>query len=255
MSTNSETKIKKLLEIHRPDTVSLATWLERQGISRDLQKRYRKSGWLQSVGTGAVKRPADTVSWQGGLYALQKQANIPVHVGALTALTLQGLTHYVRLGPQTVNLFSPPKTNLPRWFRDYHWGIKLHHTQTAIMPSKMNLTTHDEKNFTIDISAPERAILECLYLTPKSFDLTECYQVMEGLATLRPGHIQELLERCTSIKVKRLFLYMATKAGHQWMNFLNVQKVELGSGNRSIVKGGTYIPEFKISVSRELASL
>jgi hypothetical protein len=76
---------------------------------------------------------------------------------------------------------------------------------------------------------------------------------MEGLTNLRPKNIQELLEQCSSIKVKRLFLYMAEKAGHQWMPFLNVQDLNLGKGARAIVRGGVYVSKYDISIPKALA--
>jgi hypothetical protein len=51
----------------------------------------------------------------GGLYALQMESHLAVHAGALTALALQGYSHYVRLGPETVFLFSKPRVILPAW--------------------------------------------------------------------------------------------------------------------------------------------
>jgi hypothetical protein len=75
---------------------------------------------------------------------------------------------------------------------------------------------------------------------------------MEGLTNLRPKKIQELLEQCSSIKVKRLFLYMAEKAGHQWMQFLNVPKLNLGKGARTIVRGGVYVSKYDISIPKAL---
>jgi hypothetical protein len=255
MSTQKEPKIRKLLEQHTPGTVCLATWLESIGISRDLQKRYRKSGWLESVGTGAFKRPGDTVQWQGGLYALQTQAHLPVHAGAFTALSRRGLLHYARVAKETVFLFSPPKTTLPKWFKDYNWDSLVHHVKTSMLSETLGLTKHEEKTFTITISSPERAILECLYLTPNTLDLVECYHVLEGLTNLRPKMMQELLEACTSIKVKRLFLYMAEKAGHQWLSFIDRSKVSLGSGHRNLVKGGVHVAPFQINVPTELAAL
>lgn len=112
MGTLKDNKIKKLLDLHKPGTVCLSSWLESLSISYDLQKRYRKSGWLESLGRGAYKRPGEEVDWQGGLYALQVQAGLSVHAGALTALALRGMTHYVRLGGETVFLFSFPRTTL-----------------------------------------------------------------------------------------------------------------------------------------------
>ena len=96
-------------------------------------------------------------------------------------------------------------------------------------------------------------MLECLHLAPRELDLVECYQVMEGLTNLRPKKMQELLETCSSIKVKRLFLYMAEKTGHQWMQFLNVSKLNFGKGDRAIVENGVYVAKYHISIPKELA--
>ncbi|HPM03941.1 MAG TPA: AbiEi antitoxin N-terminal domain-containing protein [Candidatus Cloacimonadota bacterium] len=49
MSTNNEIKLKKLLDLHIPGTMILASWLEANVFSYDLQQRYRKSGRLESI--------------------------------------------------------------------------------------------------------------------------------------------------------------------------------------------------------------
>jgi len=255
MATYREEKIKKLLAEHKPGTVCLASWLDGLGISHDLQKHYRRSGWLESVGTGALKRPGDNVGWQGALYALQAQARLPVHVGAFTALSLQGTAHYLRLGAEPVYLFSPPKVALAAWFRKYSWGNPIRHVSTSILPSGLGLNSHEDKNIPLTIASRERAILECLHLAPDVVGLVECYQVIEMLNNLRPKLVQQLLEACNSVKVKRLFLYMADKAGHQWLSYVDQDKLDLGKGDRMIVSGGTYVSRFHISVPKELTAL
>jgi len=252
MATQNESKLRRLLDQHRPGVVYLAKWLENLGISRDLQKSYRKNGWLETVGLGAFKRSGDQVNWQGGLYAIQQQAKLGIHAGALTALSLQRLAHYFR-ADETVFLFSPQKTILPSWFVSNSWTQKVEHVKTSFLPEELGLITHEEKNFSINISAPERAIMECLYLAPHKLDLVECYHLMEGLSNLRPKVVQELLEKCTSVKVKRLFLFMATKAQHQWLSFIDREKIEMGKGDRSVTKGGLYNSDFQISIPKELA--
>ncbi|HQU46573.1 MAG TPA: type IV toxin-antitoxin system AbiEi family antitoxin [Pirellulales bacterium] len=255
VSTQTEQKIKSFLAWHKPGTVCLAAWLEKSGISRDLQKRYRRSGWLESVGAGAFKRAGDDVGWQGGLYALQAQAGLPLHAGAMTALGMQGLAHYFRLGEQTVFLFSPPRTPLPAWFRRHDWQVQIRHAPTSILPGGLGLTDHEERTFSIKISAPERAMLECLYLAPAEADLAECFQVMEGLVNLRPRVVQQLLAVCTSVKSKRLFLYLAEKAGHHWLRRVDPSRLDLGTGSRSLVKGGAYVSKYQLVVPEALATL
>ena len=50
----------------------------------------------------------------------------------------------------------------------------------------------------------------------------EVFELMEGLDSLRPATIQTLLEDCTSVKVRRLFLYLAYKSGHEWLSYINL---------------------------------
>lgn len=255
MSTTNEIKIKKLLDLHVPGTIILASWLEANGFSHDLQQRYRKSGWLQSIGVGAFKRPNEAVSWQGALYSVQKQAQLPIYIGGPTALSMLGFSHYIRTDAEPIYLFSNLKLRLPAWFKNYFLNEQISHVKTSFLPDNLGMNDYNEKQFPLTIASPERAILECLYLTPDKMDILETYQIMSGLVNLRPGVLQELLAGCNSIKVKRLFLYMSNKANHQWAQFLEMSSVDLGQGDRSLVKNGVYDQKFHITIPRELAQL
>ena len=245
----------KLINNIKPGTVALASWLEEIGISRDLQRHYRNSGWLDSLGRGAFMRPGENVEWQGGLYALQDQAKLNVHAGAITSLTLLGFNHYFRLNEEKIFLFTNRKINLPKWFINYNWGNPISQHHTTFLPIGLGIVKHEVKNFSIQISSPERAMFECLYLAPRTFDLIECFHLMEGLVNLRPKLVQELLQECSSIKVKRLFLYLSEKANHSWVQFIDTSLVDIGNGNRRISEGGTYISKYLITIPNELALL
>jgi len=49
----------------------------------------------------------------------------------------------------------------------------------------------------------------------------------------------------------RLFLYLAEKAGYKWFDHLKTDKVNLGSGKRSIVKHGVYVDKYQMTVPKE----
>jgi len=51
---------------------------------------------------------------------------------------------------------------------------------------------------------------------PKRQSFGEALQVMESLTSLRPQIVQGLLENCTSIKTKRLFMHTAEQLNHAW---------------------------------------
>lgn len=256
MTEQNETKINQILQSLPVGTAYLTSYLKAKNISQTLLNYYVKSGWLEKIGTGAFKRKGETVNWFGGLYAIQKQAHKPIHIGGMTALRLHGFAHYIRASEE-LQLFSPQGTSLPKWFNSYSWenGTPKLYGSSFLNEQKDSLTKYEQPDFSVTISSPERAILEALYLSPKHADLVEVYQTFEGLTNLRPKLMQSLLEDCSSVKVKRLFLYMAKKAGHQWANFIKTGHIDLGKGKRSLDKGWVYIKDYQITVPKELADL
>ena len=252
MSTDVGSKINQLLNSQPQGIVLLSSWLAEQGYSYDLQQRYKKSNWLHSIGTGALIRTNDKVEYGGAIYALQQQANLSIHPGGRTALSFLGKAHYLELGTNKVVLFGGAKERLPVWFKKYNWGAKLQYYESGFLPKDLGLIDVEIKTFSIKVSGAARAIMECLYLAPKDQDLVECYELMEGLNNLPPMKVQILLENCQSIKVKRLFLYMAEKAKHSWFEYLDIDKIDLGKGKRSIVKNGAFVDKYGITVPKEL---
>jgi hypothetical protein len=254
-TNHNDTKLKLLFGLLHSNNVITSSLLDDNGISRHLRRYYQDSGWIEPLGRGAYKKPNDIVEWQAGVNALHFQLGIKVHVGGLTALTLHGFSHYFRLSKETLYLFSPLQTRIPKWFTDYNWSVKLSQKPTSFLPENTGIKEKEIKDIKVNISTPERAILECLFLAPQHADLVECYQVLEGMVNLKPRLVGELLSGCNSIKVKRLFLYMAEKANHQWFLFLNQDTIDIGSGDRMIVEKGKYNSKYQITVPKELAEL
>jgi hypothetical protein len=255
MSTEKESKLNSLLGTQPLGIVLSSAWLVEQGYSLDLQKRYKKSLWFDSIGTGALIRHGDQVDYLGGIYALQSQLGLFVHPAGKTALSLQGKAHYVELSTKKVQLFGGNEDSLPLWFKNRDWGLRVESKLTSFLPPELALVEIDHKSFKVKISSPARAVMECLYLAPKSQPLMEVYELMEGLNNLRPSTVQQLLEACTSVKVKRLFLYLADKAGHEWLSYINLDNVDLGSGKRAVVTDGVYVSKYQITVPKALASM
>lgn len=252
MSTENKSKLNRLLGSQPSGIVFSSFWLAEQGYSLDLQKRYKRSRWFDSIGTGALIRHGDSVDYLGGVFALQSQLGLSVHPAAKTALTLQGKAHYLDLANKPVQLFAGKEDHIPLWFKKRDWGVSLSCKQSSFLPPELGLVEIEHKGFKIKISSSVRAIMECLLLAPKFQPLVEVYELLEGLNNLRPASVQKLLEACTSIKVKRLFLYLADKAGHEWFRYLNLEQVDLGAGKRAVVKNGVYIPKYEITVPKEL---
>ena len=258
MSSHIRSKLKTLQHLLPPKAVLTQPWLDTHGINRKLSRRYVQSGWLDRIGVGAFKRNGEEASWQAALTAIQKQLNLPVHIGAKSALELKGGSHYLKLGSNfEVFLFSPLRIrNLPKWFRDQNWGVHLTLIKTNFFSENFKKGYSEVKldNFTITVSSKERSIMELLYLIPKKQTWEEANLIFENLTTLRPKLIQILLENCSSIKVKRLFLFFAEKHNHQWFKKINLENINLGKGDRLLYKGGIYEKKYRITVPKYLSS-
>ena len=244
-------KINQLLKLWPSGTVAVLPWLEKHGAYQQLVHEYEKTAWLYRVGQGAYAKAGDKVEWTGGVFAIQEQLKLPVHVGAKTALQMQGYAHFLPLGKgSTVALFGPPDVKLPAWFKQHRWGIKVRYTATNLFAgqAEQGLTKKELGSYSIKLSAPERAIMEVLYGIPQVDSYEEARLLMEGLTTLRPRLVQALLETCASVKVKRLFMFLAENCKHPWAGKIDLSKVDLGKGKRALVKGGRFDAKYQITV-------
>jgi hypothetical protein len=255
MDASNTTKINRLLQMQPSGAVLLSSWMKQHGISYELQRNYKESGWFDAVGTGAMIRKGETPTWQSALHGICNQSSSKIHVGAKSALALHGYAHYMEFNQQQIELFSERGGALPTWFIKYDWGVHVSLHRTNFLPSDLGLFDYQEKQFSFSISTPARAMMEYLFLSTKDYEFIEGYQIMESLTLLRPLDVQELLENCHSVKVVRLFLYMAEKANHSWMKYIDKKKLNLGVGKRNLVKNGTYIDSFQITIPKELTAL
>jgi hypothetical protein len=254
MDRQSRSIINILLKSWPKNTVAVYAWLSGQGVYRQLAGTYVKSGWIERIGQGAFKRAGENVDWSGGLYALQAQLGMSVHPAGKTALQLQGNAHYLpaSLKQEKIVLFGSKNEKLPAWFKGYKWEVDIRYVMTGLFGKDTvpGLTVYNAGNYEIKISSPERAALEFCYDVPIRESFDELDQIMSGLTTLRPRIVQELLEKCGSIKAKRLFMYLAEKHNHAWVNKLNSEKVDFGTGKRALCNNGQYNSKYKIVVPK-----
>ena len=254
MSTPNRSKLNQLITENKRGIVFTSDFLGKKGYSNDLIKRYRRSGWLDAVGRGAYKIKHDKLDWIGGVFTLQNQLALSVHPGGKTALLLKGYSHYAKLRDHEVFLYGQPREKLPAWFREYDWGVAVTYRTSNLFPGslKAGLLDFPDPGFTITISSPERAAFEMLNNVPVKQSFDEALKIMESLTTLRPDVVQDLLLHCNSVKVKRLFLYLAEYCRHHWFSRLNFDGINLGSGNREIYAGGQLDKKYKITVPKTI---
>lgn len=236
--------------------VVTTAWLAAHDVTPDQARKLANSGWLKRVGHGAYCRAGDLLSWESGIFALQalgEQGKPPIWPGGQTALALQGFAHYLPMGHDTTHLFGGEGARLPRWWRTAEWaGPTVLHTEKGLprqIPGSFTSYASAGKSFSLQISTPERAILEWIAVTPNELLFSsELVDTFSGLNTLRPRRLQALLEGCCSVRTKRAFLVLARHAKHAWYKRLEPHRLDLGKGKRQLYQGGKLDKEYQVTV-------
>ena len=243
-------KINQLLQQWPSGTVATLRWLNSRGVDRRLADKYVQSGWLERLGHGAYKRAGAIVDWVGAVHALQTQLALAVHPGGITAIELRGYSHYLAFDAREVILFGNPGTKLPAWFEARSWSRPVTLVTTGVFAGTEKTTsTLSVDTVDLEVATLEQAAFEMMYLVPKRQSYEEAFQVMESLTSLRPKAVQQLLECCTSVKTKRLFMHAAERANHSWLKHLDLSKVDFGSGRRTIHAGGRLDKKYDLVVT------
>ncbi len=252
-------KLNHLLSQWRDHSIYTSAWLKSQGYGSELLQAYKKSKWIESIGTGAYKKTGDQVNWFGALNALQKQLLSSIHVGGRSALELLGKAQYIPLHQSQITLLGQNNITIPKWFWLTSSDTKIQFSfknlfiepKTSFGQSQYGFTEFTDNAVTILISTPERAFLEYLDDVPKKYSYTEAVEILENLPSLRIVLLQKLLENCNSVKVNRLFLHLAEKVNHGWLSKVDISKIELGKGKRVIFKNGKFDPKYQITIPKD----
>lgn len=252
MSILYGTKVNQLLVNTAPTGLLFADWLKKKGYSVQLQKKYRDSGWLTAICKGVMCHTGGRLNAYDAIASYNKQMGGTLRVAAMSALEYTGFNHYVPMG-KPVLMVAAPTFKTPLWMQNdvYNATFRVFHTNAFSYTETIERVTDSG---TLYVSSPEQAFLECLILAPKSYSYMDLYYVMEQLTTLRSDVVQHLLETLDNNRVKRMFLYMAEKAGHYWFDMLDLSKVDLGTSKLQLVKDGVYNAKYRITIPKELNS-
>lgn len=280
MVKDNEAPLNRLERILPEGLIVDSGWLERRGYSSSLRTYYVKNGWLEQPARGAYRRRRGKLSWEQVVISLQTILEYPpLIVGGKTALILHGLTHYVTQEIREIHLYGPKgppawvgKLGLEQRFV-YHNEHKLFTRHSATLGQMKPIDEvheappHDQEQgqsdrvtsmawghweWPLKLSTPERAILELLDELPQRESFHHVDKIMEGLSGLSPRRLQRLLSNCSSVKVKRLFFFFADRQQHAWSKRIDKTKIDLGSGKRMLVKGGSLDSAYLITVPGDL---
>jgi hypothetical protein len=247
---------KELYEIMPEGLITTHKWLMENNFSRHAIDNLVKSNQLESISKGVYVRNVSKITWQSVVFSLQSVLKLDFVVGGLTALEMQGLSHYLLLSEnKIVHLFG--NDVLPEWVTNLDLNVKFvrHTINSLFVENSENKQFHQftsesdwDGNRKLILSKTERAYLEVLLDVPQKISFEHADQLMQGLTTLSPRNLQKTLECCQNVKVKRLFFWFADRQNYVWLGKINRESITLGSGNRMLIKGGKLDTKYKITV-------
>ena len=281
MSAQKPSKLNQLEKELPEGLLADAAWLEKRGYYGSLRKKYVDLGWLEQPAHRVYRRPRGAMKWEQAVISLQTLLAVPVIVGGRTALELQGFAHYLAHEHKEVHLYGPKPPpawlhKLPlavlfvfhksdRLFRNdpitrglssLSWNVKTGQgVRTDPLYAGLTVQPWGQWDWPLTLSSPERAVLELLDELPDRESFHQADKLMEGLTNLGPRRLQKLLEDCKSVKVKRLFFYLADRHDHAWLKRIERERIDLGKGKRLLFRGGKLDATYSITVPEDLDAL
>lgn len=279
MSVEKSSRLNSLQRDLPEGLLAPTVWLRAKGYSDQLLNKYRTAGWIESPARGVYRRPGPALKWQHVVASLNRLMPHLPHVGGLTALELRGYAHFLKSrGPDEIHLYS--KEKLPAWLRNLplkerfveHRAVLFDATKgvaamlgsdsaDAVRSTDARRQSLVEEpwgpwDWNILYSVAERAILELLDEVPQRESVEHAAEIISGLADLSSRRLIALLGACRSVKVKRLFLALASRQKHQWVarvvDAADRGDIDLGKGKRALVPGGKLDPKYLITLPEAL---
>ncbi len=265
VAARNKQKLNRLLRTIPPGMVVDAGWMTEAGYSTSLRSQYVAAGWLERPARGVYKAPAAVLTWEMVLASLQHLMHRSLHVGGRSALELRGYGPYLTPGaPTSVVVYSHEP--LPSWLSQLSDMPRFElRTIAPLFPIDASDPTDDAvgahrtiapldttARYPLLASVPERAWLELLADVPHRVTFEMADAIGDGLKTLRPSLLQQLLETVKSVKVRRLALWFADRHTQAWRERLHRDRIDLGTGNRALVPSGRLDPTYLITYPRSL---
>ena len=184
---------KELYEIMPEGLITTHKWLLNNNLSRHAIDNLVKSNQLESISKGVYVRNIRKITWQSVVFSLQSVLNLDFVIGGLTALEMQGLSHYLSLSEnKIVHLFG--NDVLPEWVKNLDLNVKfVRHTTNSLFGENSEENKEfqpftskrdwDNDHRKLILSTTERAYLEVLSDVPQKITFEHADQLMQGLTT------------------------------------------------------------------------
>lgn len=230
MATTERTKLKSLYQHWASGTPLTSEDLAALGISADLAVHYARAGWLCRLARGVYCRPNDTLALPACLVLMQRSVK-GLHVGGKSALDWYGVRQYLSQR-SILHLYGWVSSPLPPWFTE-RFPAEYYRKRLFTEPpdDPLHAGPFEKRDGAPRVSTPERALLEILSEVGVRQPLQEARELAESTYGLRADVLQDLLQRCTSVKTVRLCLQLGRELALPWATKLDTTQLPTGSGS------------------------
>jgi hypothetical protein len=129
-----------------------------------------------------------------------------------------------------LHLYGWATAHLPHWFTEY-FPAEYHRKRLFDEHPKslLRIGPFEQRRGAPQVSLPERALLEVLSEVGVRQPLQEARDLIESTYNLRADVLQDLLQRCKSVKTVRLCLQLGREGSLPWAAKLNPATLPTGS--------------------------
>ena len=239
-------------------------WLDWAGIGRNNARSYVKSGLLERIAHGVYRRPFPAsspefrVEWDTVLRSLRWLMGWTGHIGGESALSHHGFIHDAEFWTTSVFVHGD---RLPTWIDRIPCAQEFHRRPLTLFkgPLGMGVGSARPKGDTVTsrwplwYSTPERALLEALSEVPHMVEFYSIDKAVQSMwSRVSADNFNELLQACTSYKVRRLFCVFGERHDHRWWSKIDLDSLDLGRGVSNLARqDGKTHPDFQVKLPPE----
>jgi len=244
-------------------------WFTLRGVTPKSIHYYVQQGWIERIVRGVYRRPLPSwtnstdLPWQVVLLSLQHLMDYNIHLGAKDALDFNGRSNYVGFrDAQHAHFYG----HAPSWIKRLHATRKITvHNTSMFNNSSLGLIERPQIYYSLDwaediwqwpfkVSSNERAILELINMLPNKTSFEYVKKILRMARWMQPELLMDLLKVCRSVKVKRLLFVLSELLELEWLEELDPNEIDFGTGPRSLVPSGIFDATYNISLPKDFVN-
>ena len=176
--------------------------------------------------------PESQSKWLKLIDILQNELNLDVYPGGDSAMTGWHHRHDAIFYPTTEDLYGIDVHKIPNELLKENWERKFYLYENNFLPKNLGIHKIKTQGYKLRIPSVERALLEMVYDVNIRLSFDTIFEYFDDLHWINPRHFQELLEACTSDKVKRLSLFLAEESCFDYYDKIDLSKIKLDLTNK-----------------------